>query len=148
MMRALAVLCDKEEAGAELLRASEEAMRACQNIFKDLRVLYLMWHGPWMGVGSETFIDAMLRHLGCVNALADHSRYPILEEADFKVLSAEFCFLSSEPFPFSEKHSAELQHLHAGTPVFVDGEMFSWYGSRLIKAGLYFKELKEKLERK
>jgi len=148
MMRALATLCDREKAGAELLRASEEAMRYCQNIFKDLRVLYLIWHGPWMGVGSETFIHAMLRHIGFANALADQSRYPILEESNFKALSADFCFLSSEPFPFSEKHSTELQHLHAGKPVFVDGEMFSWYGSRLIKAGPYFKELKEKLDSK
>jgi len=50
--------------------------------------------------------------------------------------------LSSEPYPFRDKHREELQALlpHA-TIRLVDGEMFSWYGSRLLLAPAYFQNL-------
>jgi len=54
--------------------------------------------------------------------------------------------LSSEPFPFAEKHIAHFNMTCPGTPVhLVDGEFFSWYGSRLMHAPSYFRSLLEEL---
>jgi hypothetical protein len=76
-----------------------------------------------------------------VNALRT-KRYPELSLEVIKELSPEIIMLSSEPFPFQQKHVAELQYLLPATKIIlVDGEMFSWYGSRLLKAPDYFSRL-------
>lgn len=50
--------------------------------------------------------------------------------------------LSSEPYPFKEIHKAELQALFPSARIlFADGEIFSWYGSRLVHAPGYLKQL-------
>jgi ABC-type Fe3+-hydroxamate transport system substrate-binding protein len=101
-------------------------------------VLYLIWKNPYLAAGANTFIDSMLSTLGFQNAVKQE-RYP---EVDLKQLNPDFIFLSSEPYPFKEKHIAELQSLFPGSQVvLVDGEYFSWYGSRLIEAPTYFKKL-------
>ena len=95
-----------------------------------------------MAVGADTYINSVLSHLGFENVFSSHtSRYPEFSEAELAALDPDMVFLSSEPFPFSEKHIADLNLLLPGTPVrLVDGEMFSWYGSRMLKACSYFKE--------
>ena len=51
-----------------------------------------------------------------------------------------------EPYPFKEKHQKEMEALLPGIPIIlVDGEMFSWYGSRLIKAADYFEKLNQQI---
>lgn len=108
----------------------------------NLRVLYLIWSNPWMGAGSSTFINEMLQRIGLMNVLADSPRYPELSEDVIRSLSPDVVLLSSEPFPFKEQHRQALaQLLPSSSFVFVDGEMFSWYGSRLIKAAQYFRHL-------
>lgn len=112
---------------------------------KGQKVLYLIWRKPFMAAGKNTFIDAMLSRCGYQNVLAD-VRYP---EVDVQSMSPkpDFIFLSSEPYPFKEKHMDELrQFCPNATIVLVDGEMFSWYGSRLIQAPVYFKALMASLE--
>lgn len=101
-------------------------------------VLYLIWKNPYIAVGPNTFIDAMLTTLGFQNVMQEE-RYP---EVKLEALNPELIFLSSEPYPFKEKHIEELQNqFPASRIVLVDGEYFSWYGSRLIGAPAYFKEL-------
>ncbi|MBN7813710.1 ABC transporter substrate-binding protein [Algoriphagus sp. H41] len=105
------------------------------------RAVYLIWDNPKMAAGKKTFIDAMLRFAGFENAI-DAERYPTVEESDLASLAPEYVLLSSEPFPFSEKHAQELQLLLPKSKILlVDGEMFSWYGSRLLHAMDYFKRL-------
>ena len=54
----------------------------------------------------------------------------------------DYILLSSEPFPFKEKQIAEFQKICPKAKILlVDGELFSWYGSRLILAAEYFKNL-------
>jgi ABC-type Fe3+-hydroxamate transport system substrate-binding protein len=106
--------------------------------FTPKKVLYLIWRNPWMAVGKNTFIDAMLLKLGLVNCI-ESERYPELSFEEMKRLSPEIIMLSSEPFPFKEKNIEELQVvLPIAKIILVDGEMFSWYGSRLLKAADYF----------
>jgi len=101
-------------------------------------VLYLIWKNPYLAAGTDTFIDSMLTRLGFKNALSE-ARYP---EVDLKNVNPDLIFLSSEPFPFKEKHIEELQvQFPHSRVVLVDGEFFSWYGSRLIDAPRYFNKL-------
>lgn len=105
------------------------------------RVLYLIWKSPWMAAGKNTFIDSMLNHAGWQNAVI-LDRYPTLTESQILAIDPEVVFLSSEPFPFAEKHIAELKLLLPNAKVMlVDGEMFSWYGSRMLLAPAYFNSL-------
>lgn len=103
-------------------------------------VLYFIWKNPYMAVGKNTFIGDLLCRLGLKNALQDAQlRYPELSIDEIKNLNPEFIFLSSEPYPFQEKHVKELQELVPNTQIIlVDGEMFSWYGSRLQYSAQYF----------
>lgn len=109
--------------------------------FRKLSVLYLIWKGPWMAAGSETFIDDLLHICGLSNVLAQE-RYPELNDHDIQELKPEVVLLSSEPYPFKEKHIDELKHLLPDSRIILaDGEMFSWYGSRLLKAPAYLAKL-------
>lgn len=108
---------------------------------KPERVLYFIWKNPWMVAGNDTFINAMIEKCGWENA-AQQARYPTITEEEIKKINPEIIFLSSEPFPFKEKHIQELKNLipHARIEL-VDGEMFSWYGSALVRSAAYFSNL-------
>jgi ABC-type Fe3+-hydroxamate transport system substrate-binding protein len=94
-----------------------------------------------MAAGKNTFIDTMCNYLGLNNCLTQN-RYPEINSADLKKLSPNYIFLSSEPFPFKEKHVNEIQNYYPNAKVIlVDGELFSWYGSRLLHSFRYFSEL-------
>lgn len=104
--------------------------------------LYLIWHNPWMAAGRDTFINTMLEKMGLRNAVPE-SRYPTLTAEYIQAMNPDYVLLSSEPYPFKEKHIEVLQQLLPESKIMlVDGEMFSWYGSRLIKAPAYFNALK------
>jgi ABC-type Fe3+-hydroxamate transport system substrate-binding protein len=105
-------------------------------------VLYLIWKEPWMSVGSDTFIHHLVTLLGLSNVTGNRNRYPALSENEISLLAPEYIFLSSEPFPFRQQHVEEIQKISPQSKVLlVDGEMFSWYGSRLMKAPDYFNTL-------
>lgn len=105
------------------------------------RTLYFIWRKPYMVAGKETFIDEMLTKIGLKNIVTD-SRYPELSLSEIKKLDPELILLSSEPYPFKAKHFAELAALCPLADIrIVDGEMFSWYGSRLLKAPAYLNSL-------
>lgn len=107
-------------------------------------VLYLIWK-PYMAAGSGTFINEMLNVIGFEN-IVKKERYPKISPEQLFQLRPDYIFLSSEPFPFKEKHVADLQALSPQSKiVLVDGEMFSWYGSRIIKSANYFNELLQEL---
>ena len=92
-----------------------------------------------MAAGSDTFINSMLTMLNLKNALENVARYPQLSKEQIADLRPDFIFLSSEPYPFREKHIEELKKISPlSRVILVDGEMFSWYGSRLLKAADYF----------
>ena len=110
------------------------------------RAAYLIWKDPYMYAGKNTFIDDILRYAG-FNNVVKASRYPELSLAELKLLAPEVLFLSSEPYPFREKHKEELQSLLPDTRIaLVDGEMFSWYGSRLIRSVEYLFHLQQEFK--
>lgn len=109
-----------------------------------LRVAYLIWKSPLMVAGSQTFIQAMLDEAGFINVFQDRPRYPEISSEELLERSPDLIFLSSEPYPFSEKHLAEFRAMAPHSKIkMVDGEMFSWYGSRLLKSFTYFEQLRD-----
>ena len=110
-----------------------------------LRVAYLIWRKPFIVAGKGTFIDDMLKRCGLNNAF-ELDRYPEVFPAQIVEANPDVVFLSSEPYPFNERHIIEFKALvpHANIQL-VDGELFSWYGSRLLHAPGYFKQLIDSL---
>lgn len=99
---------------------------------------YVIWKEPLMVAGSNTFINEMLRLAGFDNAFAHLQRYPTITIDQLNETRPDYVLLSSEPWPFQESDLASYAPLKA---ILVDGEMFSWYGSRLKLAPDYFKQL-------
>lgn len=113
---------------------------------KPLRAAYFIWREPYMVAARKTFIDDMLARAGFANAFGALSRYPVLSAADVAAADLAAIFLSSEPYPFKAKHLAEFAALCPNTKIeIVDGEIFSWYGSRLRYAPAYFAQLAAKI---
>jgi ABC-type Fe3+-hydroxamate transport system substrate-binding protein len=129
----------------KILKQRKKFGKACLNkAEKPLKIAYFIWRKPWMVAASGTFIDAMIQEQGWENAFADLERYPPVKLADLP--DCDRILLSSEPFPFKEKHREEIKaYFDADKIHFVDGEYFSWYGSRLSLAYPYFKILHDKI---
>lgn len=106
----------------------------------ELSAAYLIWREPYMAAGRGTFINDMLKRCGLQNVFDEgDARYPRLTPQDLAEADPDVILLSSEPYPFQEKHLAEINMICPGTPVrIVDGEIFSWYGSHLLHAPAYF----------
>lgn len=111
----------------------------------DKKVAYLIWRKPYMVAGKNTFIDDILLTNGMTNVI-HHERYPTITLEKLKYLNPQLILLSSEPYPFGDKHIEEIQAAIPNVEIkLVDGEMFSWYGSRLVKAVQYFFEFQKEL---
>ncbi len=103
---------------------------------------YIIWQNPYMVVGDNTFINDMMQKAGFDNAFKSKSRYPEITIEDLENANCDCVFLSSEPYPFKQRHIKDLlQHLPNCKINLVDGELFSWYGSRMLQAPAYFKKL-------
>lgn len=132
-----------------LLNEKDKALSFNQEILKILidkanlstkKVSYLIWKNPYMTIGSDTFIHDVLEKMGLENICKNQTRYPEISLAEMQ--KAEFILLSSEPFPFQQKHIDELQNeLPNSKIILVDGEAFSWFGTHIAKCGNYYKNL-------
>lgn len=112
------------------------------------KAAYFIWKNPYMVVGSDTYIQEMLKLNHFENVYGKSGRYPEIEIEKIGLeANPDLILLSSEPFPFKDAEAGEIGKWapHAKI-IFVDGEMFSWYGSRMLKAFDYFKKMQQKLE--
>lgn len=138
MILSVGEICNRQQESQVFVQNIRNSFQGLNAIGKGKKVLYFIWHEPAFVVGKNTFIDAMIQLLGFENACS-LERYPSLEE--LKNCQPDFVFLSSEPFPFSACHQSFYSQLFPEAKVlFVDGEMFSWYGSRMELAANYFKK--------
>ena len=109
------------------------------------RVAYFIWRKPWICVGGNTFINSIIDKIGWSNALADKQRYPEVTLDELADKQIDVVLLSSEPYPFKDKHIKEIKESLPNVAVMlVDGEMFSWYGSRMRNAIPYLAFLTKK----
>lgn len=130
MMTTIGRLVNREKETARVIGECKESLEKVKGT-RSGKVIYLIWKNPWMAAGKNTFIDHMLTYLGYENLIKD-DRYPELTDDKIKELHPDIILFSSEPFPFTKKHlnQAESQWPKSMSQL-VDGELFSWYGSRL-----------------
>lgn len=111
-----------------------------------INVAYLIWKDPYMTIGGDTFISNLLEKIGLENVYKNEKRYPHITIEDLQTAQPAVVLLSSEPYPFKEKHLLELKNHFPQTKILLaDGEMFSWYGSRMLLMPAYFKKLIEEI---
>jgi iron complex transport system substrate-binding protein len=111
------------------------------------KAAYFIWKHPYMVAGSDNYINEMLALNRFENIYNNKGRYPEVEIKKIRLEgNPDLVLLSSEPYPFKEEDAFEIgRFTHHAKTIFVDGEMFSWYGSRFLKALAYFKKLHERL---
>jgi ABC-type Fe3+-hydroxamate transport system substrate-binding protein len=142
MIRNVGVLTGTMENAISLTREIKKGLSELATDPSSKRVAYLIWKGPWMAAGGDTYISDMITRMGWHNIMADRPRYPEVNLEELASLQLDMILLSSEPFPFKEKHIEEIKEVLPNVEVLlVDGEMFSWYGSRLNPALKYLKQL-------
>ncbi len=114
--------------------------------YPPVRVAYFIWRKPWMVAAGGTFIHSVLSAAGLVNVFAHRARYPEVQLEEVAQAAPQVLLLSSEPFPFADKHLRELAELLPHIPaVRVDGQLCSWYGSRLLYTPDYLAQLHHRL---
>lgn len=145
MIRTIGQLTQKVDAALNLVHTIDKGFGQLEPKTK-LRAVYAIWNNPLMVAGCDTFIHDMMAHAGFENCMTE-PRYPQIDLEKLCKLSPDVVLLSSEPFPFKAKHVKAFQRvLPKSKVVLVDGELFSWYGSRMLEAPEYFNGLKLKLD--
>jgi ABC-type Fe3+-hydroxamate transport system substrate-binding protein len=147
MIIQLGSICNRPNLAHQLVEELKRLSTTSDSSEK-MSAIYLIWKDPYFAVGQQTFIHAMMELSGFENIIKK-DRYPEITLEEIDQLSPQLLLLSTEPYPFVEKHLTEIKtQLKTTTPVIVDGEMFSWYGSRLKQSFEYFERLKLELEEK
>lgn len=142
MIQVVGQITGRDEQAGKLVEQIVAGFNKLPRAAAPKKVAYFIWCKPWMSVGGDTFISNMIQTIGWKNVLAERSRYPEISLEELKEYNPELVLLSSEPYPFKEKHIAEIKEVFPAAEVkLVDGEMFSWYGSRMLKAVGYMEEL-------
>lgn len=142
MIRQISTICNKGQEGSLLADKIDNGLKSIEK--RDLgSTLYLIWNKPYMAAGRDTFIHEVLKLAGYENCV-QMSRYPEVPESALLEMNPDQVLLSSEPYPFKERHIEEIRALLPKARVrLVDGEIFSWYGSRLLKLPAYLRGLKK-----
>ena len=120
-----------------------EQNRASHDTLKPRKVLYLIWKEPWMTVSRPTYISRMLAAVNW-HTVGHHpeTRYPEVSLDSDEARGADIVLLSSEPFPFKDKHVPLVKSALPSADVrLIDGELVSWYGSRAIQGMDYLRRL-------
>jgi ABC-type Fe3+-hydroxamate transport system substrate-binding protein len=146
MIRSVGALTGKETEAGNLANEIDTRFSELVTTQKSTLVAYLIWHRPWMAAGGDTFIHHLLGRCGFDNVFGDRDRYPEIDLTELSGIRDMTILLSSEPYPFRQRHIDEIKEiLPAANVLLVDGERFSWYGSRLLHAPAYFRQLRDQL---
>ena len=147
MIHKVGQLVGREERAAQMASHITTSFDDLNIKSTSLKVAYMIWRKPYIIAGKGTFIDDMLKSCG-LNNIFEQGRYPEVFPAQIVDANPDLVFLSSEPYPFTDRHITEFQALVPNAKIqLVDGEFFSWYGSRLLHASGYFKQLIDSLNR-
>ncbi|MGI4737011.1 MAG: ABC transporter substrate-binding protein [Janthinobacterium lividum] len=142
MIRRVSFLTGARAAGEELATEIATSLAALVAPQPPVSAAYFIWRKPYMVAASGTFINDLLGRAGFDNVFAHLGRYPEITPEQLVAAAPERILLSSEPYPFQAKHLAEFQQLcPRATVQVVDGELFSWYGSRLRLSAAYLRGL-------
>lgn len=142
MIQQVGLMVDKPTKANELTKDIRQGFAQLKKALQPKRVAYFIWRKPWMCAGGDTFISDMIHSAGWQNVLADKMRYPEVTLEELQDKHIDLVLLSSEPYPFKDAHIAEIKAALPNTEVkLVDGEMMSWYGSRMKLATAYLQQL-------
>jgi ABC-type Fe3+-hydroxamate transport system substrate-binding protein len=145
MIEAVALLAGRGDEGRSLRMGISEAFGDLP-VYGRIRAAYLIWDDPLMTVGGDTFIHDVMRRGGFENVFGGRSRYPEISEAELADAAPDVLLLPDEPYPFSEEHAPRFRRLLRDAAVHcVDGQAFSWYGSRLIHSPGALRRLREQV---
>ncbi|WP_035099594.1 helical backbone metal receptor [Aneurinibacillus terranovensis] len=141
-------ITNRSEVAHALVQEIERRFQGVKSL-SGTRAAYVIWRKPYMAAGNSTFISSILERCGFINVFSDcPDRYPAVAEDDFVKAAPDVVFLSSEPFPFAEKHRQEFaEFLPSSRILLVDGEMFTWYGSHMVQATDYINQLLDQIRR-
>lgn len=149
--------CDMIISVGELTNRVSESANLVQNIkssfnslgtFSDLSAIYFVWNDPMMVAGGDTFIHHMMQEAGFSNVV-QQTRYPVISKEEIGSLKPAFILLPTEPFPFGEKHQKEYGNMFPDSQVvLVDGQMFSWYGSRMVHFAEYIHQWRQNMDKR
>ncbi|MEQ9090780.1 MAG: helical backbone metal receptor [Balneola sp.] len=137
---ALNAICDL---GADLELASNaqklvdeiKILLSQSSKYPPLKTAYFIWKAPWMVAACGTYIDSVMKHYNLENVFSDQQRYPQISLDELHDQNPELVLLSSEPFPFKQKHIEEIRKVCPDSKIeLVNGEWFSWYGSGMLEA--------------
>src|SRR6056297_624735 len=144
MIGSIGRMCNTEEQAEDMKKRIREAFSELSQIPPGvIRAVYLVWNDPLYTINHTTFIHDMLSRCGIENVFADKKEaYPIISEKEIRERKPDFIFLPSEPYHFKETHQQKYAEAFPQAEIKrVDGEYFTWYGSHLIQAPSYFKQL-------
>ena len=140
MIHSLGRLVERLEEARQMIKKIEQVIPE-KSPSPKLSAAYLIWNKPMMVAAGNTFIDSMLQTAGIQNVFSTLERYPEIDDEKIRHSNADLLLLSSEPFPFREKHRNEFQKRFPEIRVcLIDGEMCSWYGSRMIQGLIYLNQ--------
>lgn len=143
MIRDIGTITDREQEAAQIADSITTAFAQLASV-PPKKAAYLIWKEPYMVAGGDTFINDMLARAGFENVFAAQNRYPTVSEEALLNSDAEVFLFSSEPYPFRPQHLETFQRAGRAC-LLVDGELFSWYGSRLLQAPAYFSILQQQI---
>ncbi|MFC1563287.1 ABC transporter substrate-binding protein [candidate division KSB1 bacterium] len=143
LIKTLGMITDTEAEAGELynkaINIAEEIKQKTESSANPPSIVYLIWRKPFMTINSDTYINNLIEFCGVLNVFADRNeRYPEISLEDIMQSRPEIIFFPSEPYPYKKIHTEEFMHLSDIPAVrnnrllLVDGEMFSWYGYRMI----------------
>ena len=142
----LGIIFDKKNIVEKIIKNINEKENLLNKNKQSYKSIYLIWKEPYMTIGWDTFINYMMQKAGFMNLYNDKKRYPATSIDEMKSLNPEIIFLSSEPYPFKEKHIKEFQNIFPNSLILnVEGEAFTWFGTYQQKGLEYLIDLKAKI---
>ena len=144
MIQTIGTICGVEEKAKEMAEKIETEFEKLSEIPEEvINAVYLIWKNPLYTVGGNNFTNDMLKRAGIRNVFEDKKEaYPIVTGKEIRNRKPDYIFLPSEPYPFKTNDVKEFHDKFPKVEIKqVDGEYFSWYGSHLLKAPSYFKQL-------
>lgn len=149
MMEGIGAIVDKQSEAKSIVQTIQQSFIELNTLpsLTNNNVAYFIWRRPYMVAGNHTFINHLLESLHLNNVFKNKTaRYPEITDAELIAAQPKYLLLSSEPYPFKQKHIEELQLILPQSKILLtDGELFSWYGSRLQYSCAYFKTLLKSL---
>ena len=144
MIKQIGLITGRAPAADTMAAAVAERFEALSAVKLTESAAYLIWRKPYMAAAAGTFIDDLLARAGFTNVFGALGRYPEIAPEQLASAAPQRILLSSEPYPFKEKHMVELQAICPSARIqLVDGELFSWYGSRLLHSAAYLSQLRQ-----